>query len=203
MQIEKHKSGGRSFRSPNSFVLFDLQIFSGGVYPPSATWRTIYFSTCISNSFWCKMTLIHILLEYYVDDTSLLLSSQCSSPPSEIVLDPIGELSTRWGLCALRHGIQFSMEAILACHSVKSTEWLDCHPKSCELWRIRTGPSQRTLLWLSQLKVSRPRPIFRQILYFPEDRPRPWKFSLRKPQKCPLNLVVQLSLKKVWNKKKP
>ena len=21
-----------------------------------------------------------------------------------------------------------------------STEWLDCHPKSCELWRIRTGP---------------------------------------------------------------
>ena len=32
------------------------------------------------------------------------------------------------------------MEAILACHPAKSTEWLDCHPKPCELWRIRTGP---------------------------------------------------------------
>ena len=45
-----------------------------------------------------------------------------------------------WGLCALRHGIQISMEAILACHPARSTEWLDCHPKTCELWRIRTGP---------------------------------------------------------------
>ena len=59
-----------------------------------------------------------------------------------------------WGLCSLRHGIQISMgipqiiikkinkkmEAILACHPARSTEWLDCHPKSCELWRIRTGP---------------------------------------------------------------
>ena len=50
LQIEKHNSGRRSFRSPNWFVLFDLQIFSGGVYPPSATSRTISFS--ISNSFW-------------------------------------------------------------------------------------------------------------------------------------------------------
>ena len=32
------------------------------------------------------------------------------------------------------------MEAILACHPARSTEWLDYHPKSCELWRIRTGP---------------------------------------------------------------
>ena len=32
------------------------------------------------------------------------------------------------------------MEAILACHPARSTEWLDCHPKSYELWRIRTGP---------------------------------------------------------------
>ena len=46
----------------------------------------------------------------------------------------------QWGLCALRHGIQISMEAILACHPARSTEWLDCHPKLCELWRIRTGP---------------------------------------------------------------
>ena len=48
--------------------------------------------------------------------------------------------STQWGLCASRHGIQISMEAILACHPARSTEWLDCHSKSCELWRIRTGP---------------------------------------------------------------
>ena len=50
LQIEKHKSGRRSFRSPNWFVRFDLQIFSGGVYPPSATSRGISFS--VSNSFW-------------------------------------------------------------------------------------------------------------------------------------------------------
>ena len=50
LQIEKHKSGRRPFRSPNWFVLFDLQVFSGGVYSPSATSRTISFS--ISNSFW-------------------------------------------------------------------------------------------------------------------------------------------------------
>ena len=36
------------------------------------------------------------------------------------------------------------MEAILACHPARSTEWLDCHPKSCELWRIHTGPIMRT-----------------------------------------------------------
>ena len=30
----------------------------------------------------------------------------------------------QWGLCALRHGIQISMEAILACHPARSTEWL-------------------------------------------------------------------------------
>ena len=35
------------------------------------------------------------------------------------------------GGCVLRHGIQNSMEAILACHQ----------PRSCELWRMRTGPS--------------------------------------------------------------
>ena len=49
LQIEKHKSGRRSFRSPDWFVFFDLQIFSGGVYLPSAASRTIFFS--ISNSF--------------------------------------------------------------------------------------------------------------------------------------------------------
>ena len=50
LQIEKHKSGRHSFHSPDWFVLFDLQIFSGSVYPPSATSRTISLS--ISNSFW-------------------------------------------------------------------------------------------------------------------------------------------------------
>ena len=44
------------------------------------------------------------------------------------------------GLCSLRHGIPISIEAILACHPARSTEWMDCHPKSYELWRIRTGP---------------------------------------------------------------
>ena len=50
LQIEKHKSVRWAKWTPSWFVLFDLQIFSGGVYPPSATSRTISFS--ISNSFW-------------------------------------------------------------------------------------------------------------------------------------------------------
>ena len=54
--------------------------------------------------------------------------------------NPLSDWSGQWGLCALRRGIQISMEAILACQPARSTEWLDCHPKSCELWRIRTGP---------------------------------------------------------------
>ena len=49
-QIEKYKSVRWAERTPSWFVLFNLQIFSGGVYPPSATSRTISFS--ISNSFW-------------------------------------------------------------------------------------------------------------------------------------------------------
>ena len=60
LQIEKHKSRRRSFRPPDWFVLFDLQIFSGGVYPPSATSRTISFS--ISNSFWYYPLLLLLLL---------------------------------------------------------------------------------------------------------------------------------------------
>ena len=50
LQIEKHKSVRWAERMPSWFVLFDLQVFSGGVYSPSATSRTISFS--ISNSFW-------------------------------------------------------------------------------------------------------------------------------------------------------
>ena len=66
LQIEKHKSGRRSFRSPNWFVLFDLQIFSGGVYPPSATSRTISFSIL-----WClwiwRNTLMPVDMKEYFD----------------------------------------------------------------------------------------------------------------------------------------
>ena len=50
-----------------------------------------------------------------------------------------------WGLCTLRHGIQNSMEAILAFHPAWPTEWLDCWlAKWCENWRIRTGPIGHT-----------------------------------------------------------
>ena len=59
----------------------------------------------------------------------------------------------QWGLCALRHGIQISMEAILACHPARSTEWLDCHTKSCELWRIRTGPIYARPCWAASTHV--------------------------------------------------
>ena len=41
LQIEKHKSVRWAERTPSWFVLFDLKIFSGGDYPPSATSRTI------------------------------------------------------------------------------------------------------------------------------------------------------------------
>ena len=54
LQIEKHKSVRWAERTPSWFVLFDLLIFSGGVYPPSVTSRTISFS--ISNS---GINLIH------------------------------------------------------------------------------------------------------------------------------------------------
>ena len=50
---------------------------------------------------------------------------------------------TKRGLCALRYSIQVSMEAIMAFHPAKSTEWLDWAKKSCELWRNRTGPTVR------------------------------------------------------------
>ena len=47
-------------------------------------------------------------------------------------------LSKSWGLNALCHGIQNSMEAVLACHPALSTEWLCWVANSC--WRIRTSP---------------------------------------------------------------
>ena len=60
LQIENHKSVRWAERTPSWFVFFDLQIFAGGVYPPSATTsRTISFS--ISNSF--PNNLIHFFNE--------------------------------------------------------------------------------------------------------------------------------------------
>ena len=49
-------------------------------------------------------------------------------------------LYVQWGPCALRHGIQNSMEAILACHPARSTKLLNWVAKWCERWRMRTGP---------------------------------------------------------------
>ena len=63
----------------------------------------------------------------------------------------------KWGLCWLRHGIQNSMEAILACHPALSRDWLDWVAKSCELWQICTGPILSMLLlgsiWLHRFCV--------------------------------------------------
>ena len=43
LQIEKHKWVRWAERTPFWFVLFYLQSFSGGVYPPSSTSQTISF----------------------------------------------------------------------------------------------------------------------------------------------------------------
>ena len=43
------------------------------------------------------------------------------------------------GACTLRHGIQNSMEAILACRPALSTEWLGWVAISCEVWCMRTS----------------------------------------------------------------
>ena len=60
--IEKHKSVRWAERTPSWFVHFDLQIFSGGVYPPpppppprAQPHAQSLFS--ISNSFWYKFDL--------------------------------------------------------------------------------------------------------------------------------------------------
>ena len=47
------------------------------------------------------------------------LSSFAHGQPSHL---PLHSAGLHWGLCALRHGIQISMEAILACHPARSTE---------------------------------------------------------------------------------
>ena len=50
------------------------------------------------------------------------------------------------------------MEAIFACHPARSTEWLDYHPKSCELWR--TCP-----IWCT-IRVDTPKRIFSETNLF-------------------------------------
>ena len=71
----------------------------------------------------------------YITKFRQVKKKKSENTPSQFENKPV-----EWGVCALRHGIQISMEAILACHPARSTEWLECHPKWCELWRIRTGP---------------------------------------------------------------
>ena len=73
LQIEKHKSVRRAERTPSWFVLFDLQIFSGGVYSPSATSRAISFS--ISNSFWYYVVCSKVLIVWTsIDDVGFIFS---------------------------------------------------------------------------------------------------------------------------------
>ena len=50
------------------------------------------------------------------------------------------ETKGQWGLCAVRHGIQNSMEAILACHQAQATKILDWVAFPCERWCMRAGP---------------------------------------------------------------
>ena len=52
LQSEKHKSVRSAEQTTSWFVLFDLQIFSGGVYPPSETSRTIPFFTTARRTPW-------------------------------------------------------------------------------------------------------------------------------------------------------
>ena len=73
-------------------------------------------------------------------------------------------------LCALRHGIHISMEAILPCHPARATESLDWVAKSCERWRIRTGPI---------LKVSEGGVVYRQKrVFFLAEHNSPFVHSL-------------------------
>ena len=60
-------------------------------------------------------------------------------------------LKSQWRSCALRHGIQNSMAAILTCQPALSTEWLDPMAKGCELplWHMRTSPIQWKPFWLA------------------------------------------------------
>ena len=113
---EKHKSGRRSFRSPDWFVLFDLQIFSGGVYPPChshpfpvppctrnppihprksySTLRMHVFSTLL---FWVRFSFFVILLELPLIDS--------------LFFDQVEE--DRYTPCATSRTISFSISNIV------------------------------------------------------------------------------------------
>ena len=93
---------GRYVTVPNSPLLSYICVFSCLAIPLKDT--GLYQSRCLNGQCLCVETWF-VQLQMHV---------------------------IRWGLCALRHGIQISMEAILACHPARSTEWLDCHPKSCD-----------------------------------------------------------------------
>ena len=47
---------------------------------------------------------------------------------------------SKQGPCTLRHRIQNSMEAILACHPALSTKWLDWVAQWCERWCMMYRP---------------------------------------------------------------
>ena len=86
-------------------------------------------------------------------------SAQLGRPSKKLsakLVDEIlwGNCFVQWDLCALHHGIHISMEAILACHPARSTEWLDCHPKWCELWHIRTGPINVPYIYFLKMCLS-------------------------------------------------
>ena len=63
LQIEKHKTVRWVERTPSWFVLFDLQIFSDSVYPPSATSRTIFFS--IFFLFYLLFSIFYFLSSFF------------------------------------------------------------------------------------------------------------------------------------------
>ena len=102
-------------------------------------WRQYVFASLVQ-SLWCKWLVQHFWTERLRVRSRRSATMQTVGPRRPL---KVFACLVQWGLCALRHSIQISMEAILSCHPARSTKWLDCHPKSCELWRIRTGPISR------------------------------------------------------------
>ena len=73
--------------------------------------------------FWWHVNLakISVRLDSVFSIEIFLLATQLSDLPQTKIgkgLLPVRQ----WGLCALRHGIQISIEAILACHRARLTE---------------------------------------------------------------------------------
>ena len=74
LQIEKHKSVWWAERTPSWLVLFDLQIFSVGVFPPSATSRTISFSISNNSFFSMRRRTVQPEIRSFVSINSVLRS---------------------------------------------------------------------------------------------------------------------------------